>query len=146
MNFSALDFLVHKINEREFQKKFCCSLPYLYTYPVDVTTDENDVVIDKIVLEEEDQAAQLKIMPEPDIIPRIVNNPVALASGSSGGGDPDPDYPPGTWREAAPVTTETFVTLELSPETNLFGRPGDIVNVIFYLNNLGRDMYLRREM
>ena len=107
----------------------------------DETTDENDVVIiGKIGLEEEDQSGQLQ-MPQPDIIPRIVNNPV-----ESGAGNPDPDYPPGTWREAAPVTTQTFVTLELSPETDLFGRPGDIVNVIFYLNNLGRDMYLRRKM
>ena len=98
----------------------------------DETTDENDVVIiDKIGLEEEDQSGQLQ-MPQPDIIPRIVNNPDP--SGLSGGYNPDP---PGTWREAAPVTTETFVTLELSPETNLFGRPGDIVNVIFYLSNLG---------
>ena len=27
------DFLIHKIKEQEFQKKFCCSLPYSYTYP-----------------------------------------------------------------------------------------------------------------
>ena len=138
------DFLVYKIKRVGISKKFCSTLTYYFnTYSAaDDTTDKNDVVIDKIILEGDDQAPKLKIMPEPgDIIPRIVNNPV-----ESGAGNPDPDYPPGTWREAAPVTTQTFVTLELSPETDLFGRPGDIVNVIFYLNNLGRDMYLRRKM
>ena len=33
LNFPALDFLIHKIKELEFQKNFCCSLPYFYTYP-----------------------------------------------------------------------------------------------------------------
>ena len=32
LNFPALDFLVRKIKEREFQKSLCCSLPYFYTY------------------------------------------------------------------------------------------------------------------
>ena len=30
LNFPALDFLVHKIKEREFQKMFYRSLPYFY--------------------------------------------------------------------------------------------------------------------
>ena len=33
LNFPALDFLILKIKEREFQKYFCHSLPYFYTYP-----------------------------------------------------------------------------------------------------------------
>ena len=33
LNFPALDFLVHKIKERKFQKNFYRSLPYFYTYP-----------------------------------------------------------------------------------------------------------------
>ena len=33
LNFPALDFLIRKIKEREFQKIFCRSLPYFYTYP-----------------------------------------------------------------------------------------------------------------
>ena len=33
LNFPALDFLVGKIKEREFQKSLCRSLPYfIYTY------------------------------------------------------------------------------------------------------------------
>ena len=33
LNFPALDFLIHKIKEWEFQKKFCRSLSNFYTYP-----------------------------------------------------------------------------------------------------------------
>ena len=33
LNFPTLDFHIRKIKEREFQKKFCRSLPYFYTYP-----------------------------------------------------------------------------------------------------------------
>ena len=33
LNFCALDFLVGKIKEWEFQKVFYHSLPYFYTYP-----------------------------------------------------------------------------------------------------------------
>ena len=33
LNFRALDFLVHLIKEREFQKTFCHYLPYFYTDP-----------------------------------------------------------------------------------------------------------------
>ena len=33
LNFSALDFLVHKIKEKEFQKSFFRSLPYFNGHP-----------------------------------------------------------------------------------------------------------------
>ena len=32
LNFPALDFLVHMIKEREFKKKICHALSYIYTY------------------------------------------------------------------------------------------------------------------
>ena len=43
LNFPALDFLVPKINEREFQKYFCCSLPYFYIYP-GIDEEEEDCI------------------------------------------------------------------------------------------------------
>ena len=31
--YFLLNFLIRKVKEREFQKNFCRSLPYFYTYP-----------------------------------------------------------------------------------------------------------------
>ena len=33
LNFPALNFLICKINEQEFQKNFCSLLSYFYSYP-----------------------------------------------------------------------------------------------------------------
>ena len=45
LNFSALDFLVGKIKEREFQKYFCRSLPYFYTITLSCTIQQCGTII-----------------------------------------------------------------------------------------------------
>ena len=69
----------------------------------------------------------------PDDTPRIVNNNPSRPSTTN------PSIGinfPGKWREPAPVTTKSTATLELSPDTKLYGRPGEVVNLRFYLTNL----------
>ena len=46
MNFPTPDFLVGKIKEREFQKSFCHSLPYVYTYLVNTLIQTSIILFD----------------------------------------------------------------------------------------------------
>ena len=95
---------------------------FIETFPATDTTDayDNEDATSEHVME------QIRVFED---TPRILNGPAL-------GSNPVMVDPPGTWREASPITSELLTKLDVAQSTRLYGLPGSNSIVRFELTNL----------